>query len=155
VNILSFSLHDHCLSCNHWIHHIIMGHLFMHLLCGVCCHRSFAYLHCITDLINSWAQHGIIAWGRAASCHVQPISVVLNHPCHDMLKHKINFSLTKFLSPFIKCKKFSNRKIYTTLKWANSCRRPRAFVCLLTTRRSLLFTFSWLVTLFSVLPKQC
>jgi len=28
--------------------------------------------------INSRAQYGIIAWGRAASCHLQPISVVLN-----------------------------------------------------------------------------
>jgi len=32
------------------------------------------------SLINSRAQHGIIAWGRAASCHLQPISVVLNRP---------------------------------------------------------------------------
>jgi len=31
------------------------------------------------SLINSRAQYGIFAWGRAASCHLQPISVVLNH----------------------------------------------------------------------------
>jgi len=30
------------------------------------------------SLINSGAQYGIIAWGRAGSCHMQPISVVLN-----------------------------------------------------------------------------
>ena len=30
------------------------------------------------SLINSRAQYGIIAWGRAASCPLQPISVVLN-----------------------------------------------------------------------------
>jgi len=30
------------------------------------------------NLINSRAQYGIIAWGRAASCHLQTISVVLN-----------------------------------------------------------------------------
>jgi len=29
-------------------------------------------------LINSRVQYGIIAWGRAATCHLQPISVVLN-----------------------------------------------------------------------------
>ena len=28
--------------------------------------------------VNSRTQYGIIAWGRAASCHLQPISVVLN-----------------------------------------------------------------------------
>jgi len=30
------------------------------------------------SLINSRALYGIVAWERAASCHVQPISVVLN-----------------------------------------------------------------------------
>ena len=30
------------------------------------------------SLTSSRAQYGIIAWGRAASCHLQPISVVLN-----------------------------------------------------------------------------
>jgi len=30
------------------------------------------------SLINSRVQYGIIAWGRAASCHLQPISVILN-----------------------------------------------------------------------------
>ena len=30
------------------------------------------------SLINSRAQHGMIAWGKAASCHLQPISAVLN-----------------------------------------------------------------------------
>jgi len=30
------------------------------------------------SLINSRVQYGIIAWGRATSCHLQPISVVLN-----------------------------------------------------------------------------
>ena len=30
------------------------------------------------SLINSRAQYGIIAWGKAASCHLQPISAVLN-----------------------------------------------------------------------------
>ena len=30
------------------------------------------------SLINSRAQYGNITWGRAASCHLQPISVVLN-----------------------------------------------------------------------------
>ena len=30
------------------------------------------------SLINSRAQYGILAWGKAASCHLQPISVVLN-----------------------------------------------------------------------------
>ena len=29
-------------------------------------------------LINSRAQCGIISWGKAASCHLQPISAVLN-----------------------------------------------------------------------------
>jgi len=28
--------------------------------------------------INSRVQYRIVAWGRAASCHVQPISIVLN-----------------------------------------------------------------------------
>jgi len=30
------------------------------------------------SLINSRAQYGIIAWGNAGSCHLQPISAVLN-----------------------------------------------------------------------------
>jgi len=30
------------------------------------------------SLIDSRAQYRITAWGRAASCHLQPISVVLN-----------------------------------------------------------------------------
>ena len=30
------------------------------------------------SLINSRVQYGIIAWERAASCHLQPISVVLS-----------------------------------------------------------------------------
>jgi len=30
------------------------------------------------SLINSQVQYGIIAWGRAATCHLQPISVVSN-----------------------------------------------------------------------------
>jgi len=43
--------------------------------------------HCVNNqalrmlyhsLINSRAQYGIIAWGRAASCHLQPMSVVSN-----------------------------------------------------------------------------
>jgi len=31
------------------------------------------------NLINSRVQYETIAWGRAASCYLQPISVVLNH----------------------------------------------------------------------------
>ena len=38
------------------------------------------------SLINSRAQHGMIAWGKAASCHLQPISAVKS--CHEMLKHR-------------------------------------------------------------------
>ena len=30
------------------------------------------------SLISSRTQYGIIVWGKAASCHLQPISVVLN-----------------------------------------------------------------------------
>jgi len=30
------------------------------------------------SLINSRAQYGIMAWGKATSCHLQPISFVLN-----------------------------------------------------------------------------
>jgi len=33
-------------------------------------------------LINSRAQYGIIPWRRAASCHLQPILVALNHDMH-------------------------------------------------------------------------
>ena len=36
------------------------------------------------SLINSQAQYGIIAWGRAASCHLQTISVVLNRAMRDV-----------------------------------------------------------------------
>jgi len=31
------------------------------------------------SLMNSRVQYGIIAWGRAASYHLQPISIVSNH----------------------------------------------------------------------------
>jgi len=53
-------------------------------------------------------QYGVIAWGRAASCHSQPISVVLNRTMKCLNTDKL---LTKLL-PFIKCKKFSNKDIY-------------------------------------------
>ena len=40
-------------------------------------------------LINSRAQYGIIAWGRAASCHVQPILVVLNRVMRCLNANKL------------------------------------------------------------------
>jgi len=30
------------------------------------------------SLMNSRVEYGIIAWGRAASCHLQPISTIFN-----------------------------------------------------------------------------
>ena len=39
------------------------------------------------SLINSRAQYGIIAWGKAASCHLQPISFILNRAMR-CLKHR-------------------------------------------------------------------
>jgi len=44
------------------------------------------------SLISSRVQYGIIAWGRAASCHLQPISVVLNRAmrCLNTVKFLTN-----------------------------------------------------------------
>jgi len=54
------------------------------------------------SLMNSRTKSGIIAWGRPASCYVQPISVVLNRAMRCLAR--INFWPTNLL-PFIKCKK--------------------------------------------------
>ena len=57
------------------------------------------------SLINSRAQYRFIAWRKAASCHLQPISVVLNRSMGCLNVDKL---LTNKLLPFIKYKKFSN-----------------------------------------------
>jgi len=41
------------------------------------------------SLTNSRAQYGIIAWGRAASCHIQRISVVLNRAMRCLNLNKL------------------------------------------------------------------
>jgi len=57
------------------------------------------------SLINSRTQNGIIAWGRAASCHVQPISAVLNHPMRCLNIDKL---LTNKLTTVCKMQKICN-----------------------------------------------
>jgi len=56
------------------------------------------------SLINSRAQYGFIAWGRAASCHVQPILVVLNRAMtcsnpNKLLTNKVttNYKMQKII----------------------------------------------------------
>ena len=41
------------------------------------------------SLINSRAQYGIIAWGKAASCHLQTISAVLNRAMRCSITDKL------------------------------------------------------------------
>jgi len=65
------------------------------------------------SLINSRAQYGIIAWGKAASCHLQPISAVLNRSMRCLNPDKL---LTNKATTIYKMQKVSNQKIYTTLK---------------------------------------
>jgi len=57
------------------------------------------------SLINSRVQYGIIAWGRAASCHLQPISVALNRAMRCLNTNEL---VTSKLPPFIKRRQFSN-----------------------------------------------
>ena len=57
------------------------------------------------SLINSRAQYGIIAWGKAASCHLQPISVVLNRAMRCLNIDKL---LTNKVTTIYKIQKFSN-----------------------------------------------
>jgi len=45
------------------------------------------------SLINSWAQYGITVWGRAASCHVQPISVVSNRPMRCLITNELETNI--------------------------------------------------------------
>jgi len=68
--------------------------------------------------LNSQVQYGIIACWRAAACHLQTISVVLNNAMRCLNMDKL---LTNKLLPFITCKKFSNQNIHSTLQWAKSC----------------------------------
>jgi len=42
------------------------------------------------SLINSRAQYGLIAWGKAASCHLQPISAVLNRAMRCLNTDKLS-----------------------------------------------------------------
>jgi len=55
-------------------------------------------------LTNSRAQYGIIAWGRAASCHLQPISLVLNRA----MKCYTDKLWTNKVTTIYKMQKFSN-----------------------------------------------
>jgi len=57
------------------------------------------------SLINSQAQYGSIAWGRAASCHVQPISVVLNSTMRCLNTNKL---LANKVTTIYKMQKISN-----------------------------------------------
>jgi len=65
------------------------------------------------SLINSRAQYGILAWGKAASCHLQPISVVLNRAMRCLNTDKL---LTNKVTTIYKMQKILQLKIYTTLK---------------------------------------
>ena len=58
------------------------------------------------SLINSRVQYGIIAWERAASCHLQPISVVLSRAMRclntdKLLTNKVItiYNMQKILQP--------------------------------------------------------
>jgi len=57
------------------------------------------------SLINSLAQYGIIAWGRAASYHLQPISVVSNRAMRCL---NTNNLLNNKITTIYKTQKFSN-----------------------------------------------
>ena len=65
------------------------------------------------SLTNSRAQNGIIAWGIAASCHLRPISVVLNRAMRCLNTDKF---LTNKVATIYKMQKILQLKIYTTLK---------------------------------------
>jgi len=65
------------------------------------------------SLINSRAQYGIIDWGKAASCHLQPILVVLNHAMRCLNTDKL---LTSKVTTIYKMQKILQLEIYTTLK---------------------------------------
>jgi len=73
------------------------------------------------SLINSRAQCGINAWGRAASCHLRLISIVLNRAMrylntNNLLNNKVTtiYKTQKIIHP-------RKKKIDTIFKWANSC----------------------------------
>jgi len=61
------------------------------------------------SLINSRAQYGIISWGKAASCQLQPISVVLNRAMRCLNTDKL---LTNKVTTIYKMQKNSPTKIY-------------------------------------------
>jgi len=61
------------------------------------------------SLINSRAQYGNIAWGRAASCHLQPISVVLNRAMRCLNTDKL---LTNKVTTIYKMQKMLTTKRY-------------------------------------------
>jgi len=70
--------------------------------------------HC---LINSRAQYEIIAWGRAASCHLQPISVVLNRVVRGL---NTNNLLTNKVTTIYKTQKILQLKDIYNLE-VNKC----------------------------------
>jgi len=57
------------------------------------------------SLINSQAQYGIIAWGRAASCQLQPVLVVLDR---GIRRSNTNKLVTSNTTTFIKRRKLSS-----------------------------------------------
>jgi len=59
------------------------------------------------SLINSRAQYGIIAWGRAASCHLQPISVVSNRAMRYLNTNEL---VTSKVTTIYKTQKIIQRK---------------------------------------------
>jgi len=72
------------------------------------------------SLINSRAQYGIMAWGKATSCHLQPISFVLNRAIRCLNTNEL---VTSKVTSIYKTQKILQLKeVYSiTLKWANSC----------------------------------
>jgi len=66
------------------------------------------------SLINSRTQYGIIAWGRAASCHLQPISLVLN--CAMRCSNTNELATSKVTTNFKRRKFFNWKLLYSIYK---------------------------------------
>jgi len=69
------------------------------------------------SIINSQVKYKIFAWGRAASCHLQPLLFVLNCAmCFLNTYEPATFQVTSIFQ-----RQELLKLIFTLLKWANSC----------------------------------
>ena len=82
------------------------------------------------SLINSRAQYGIIAWGKAAPCHLQPISVVLNRAmrCLNTKKLSTNKVTTTYkMQKGLQLKDICNLEVSKSMYKYNTSQLPATF----------------------------